>query len=166
MSDSSGAPNAGEALVLVGYASLMESVQRFEWSLKRLAVQEDENLDSFSFDEAWKRAEKILRSSMGALEGKMPSGLIDDLSRLRRVRNQLAHEVLMRWRFETNLELATHEEVVDAFVELSNEFDSYCSQVDEIADKRLSELDIDPSRLGFSDSDLKKILSSTPEGER
>jgi len=154
---------AAEALVLVGYASLMESVQNFEWALKRMGVQKDESLDSFSFDDAWKRTEKILHEPMGALEGAVPRGLAADLPRLRRIRNKLAHEILMLWRFETNLDLVTHDEVVDSFVELSNEFDAYAAELDQLADEHLVEIGVDPADLNPSAAGLRRMLNDSTE---
>jgi hypothetical protein len=163
MSESADTATGGEALVLVGYASLMESVQGFEWALKRIAIQEEEDLDSLSFDEVWKRAEKVFRKPIGALEGNVPQGLIDELPKLRRIRNKLAHEILLLWRFETNLGLTTHAEVVDSFVEIANELDAYTEQLDELADKHLVEIGLDPADLNPSAAKLRKILNDAAE---
>jgi len=149
-----------EALILVGYASLMESVQNFEWALKRLAIQENEMPDDLSFDEAWKRAERVLRKPIGALTEHVPPELSAELPRLRTIRNRLAHEVLLRWRFETRLGMATHAEVVDTFVEIANEFDSFGSQLDALADEHLEDIGVDPADLSLSRAELRKILGN------
>lgn len=149
-----------EAVVLVGYASLMESVQRLEWALKRLAIQKDEGLNDLSFDEAWRGAERTMRRAIGALQGQVPAGLVDELDRLRKIRNHLAHEVLLRWRFEIGLGLIGHEEVIEGLAETANEFDTFVSQLDALAELHLRELGIDPAELELGHEELREILSS------
>lgn len=50
MQESEGRP--AEAEVLVYFALLMESIERFEWSLKTLAINRDELKTDLAFDEA------------------------------------------------------------------------------------------------------------------
>src|SRR5690348_17069440 len=104
----------GEALVLVGYASTMQAVQQFELGLKHLAITQTEPAEGISYGEAWARAEKILRSPEGRLETEVPTELVQRLRDLRELRNRLAHDILLLWRLETSVGLATHEEVADA----------------------------------------------------
>src|SRR5204862_7683187 len=87
-----------EAEVLVYFALLMESVQRFEWSLKALAINRDESMTDLAFDEAWQRALAAMRSPIGGLEGHVPQGLAGEVKKLRVLRNKVAHEILLLWR--------------------------------------------------------------------
>jgi hypothetical protein len=117
----------------------MESVQSFEWALKRLAVDRGEIPDGIGFDEAWRRTEKLLRKPIGGLKDAVPPGLGDRLPELKRIRNHLAHDVLLRWRFETNLGLATHQEVIQGLIEVEAEFRQLAEQLDAVADQNLRE---------------------------
>lgn len=83
-----------EALVLVGYAAMMEAIQGFEQTLRRLAVLRRDLPDGIDFDTAWKRTEKLLRQSMGRLEHLIPDGFKEQFAELRMARNWAAHETL------------------------------------------------------------------------
>jgi hypothetical protein len=149
---------ATEAVVLIGYASTMEAVQSFEWALKRLAINANEVPDDISFDEAWKRTEKLLRRPMGHLGERLPPELAENFARLKRIRNQLAHEILLRWRFETNLGIATHDEVAEGLAEIAVEYEDWAEQLDRIADEQMREKGLDPDDLGLTREDVAELL--------
>lgn len=151
---------AGEALVLVGYASTMESVQSFEFTMKQLAIQTNELPEDISFDEAWSRTEKILRRPLGQLGAGAPVELLAELPRLKRIRNHLAHDVLKRWRLETNLGIATHDEVVEGLAQTATEFDSWTAQLDTLADANLRRLGIDPDEIAADPSLAESLRQS------
>jgi hypothetical protein len=148
----------GEALVLVGYAATMEAVQRVEFALKRLAITQTESPEGISYEDAWARAEKILRSPVGRLKTEVPTELVHRVRRLRWLRNRLAHEVLLHWRLDTRLELATHDEVVDGLVETEREFFAVGQLISELADENLRLQGVDPEAVELSPGELREIL--------
>lgn len=143
---------------LSGYASTMESVQSLEWALKRLAVDRGEIPDGIGFDEAWRRTEKLLRKPIGGLQEAAPPGLAQRLPELKRIRNHLAHDVLLRWRLETNIGLATHQEVIEGLIEVEAEFRQLAEQLDAVADQNLREKGIDLADIDLSADELREIL--------
>jgi hypothetical protein len=138
---------AAEAEVLVNYALLMECVQQFEWSLKALAIHRDESLDSLTFDEAWKRALQTMRKPIGPLEGHVPQGLASEVKGLRSLRNKVAHEILLLWRYETKLALVDHATVARGMLETAQQFDDCRTKVDALAERHLRDIGIDPTEM-------------------
>ncbi len=153
-----------EALVLVGYAATMEAVQQFELALKELAVQRNEMPSGIDPDTAWKRVEKLLRRPLGQLGYAFPDGLEERYRDLKRTRNHLAHEFLLLWRFERNLELRPDEDVVAELVGLKQEFGDLAAQLSELADQHLRELGLDPDALQGSREEMRRmILGDDPQ---
>lgn len=155
-----------EVQVLVFYALLMESVQRFEWSLKTLAIQRDESMDRLGFDEAWRLALKAMRKPIGALEGQVPKGLADEVGELRGLRNKIAHEILLLWRLETGLGRVDHATAGQGMFESAERFDDCRAKVDSLAERHLRALGIDPLDLQ-PERDLTAIFQEDggPPGE-
>jgi hypothetical protein len=152
----------GEAQVLVFYSRLMESVQRFEWSLKELAIGRDESTRQLGFDEAWKRALAAMRKPTGALVGEVRPELVAEIEELRGLRNKIAHEILLLWRVDTDLGLAEHGEVSEGMFETAMRFDACRAQVEELVTRHLRELGIERSDLEMDRGRLKAILEGSP----
>ncbi len=150
--------NEGEALVLVGYASTMQAVQQFELALKHLVITQTEFPEVISYEAAWARSLSILRSPVGRLETEVSDGLFQRVRDLRELRNRLAHDVLLRWRLDTNVGLATHEEVADALVEIEQEFLNLGAVISELADANMRLQGIDPEAVQLSPGELRRIL--------
>jgi hypothetical protein len=159
----SGADEAGEPQVLVFFALLMESIQRFEWSLKTLAIQNDESIDGLGFDEAWKRALKTMRRPIGPLEDQVPTGLAEEVGKLRILRNKVAHEILLVWRLEIGLGRVDHATVAEGMFETAERFDAARAAVDALAEHHLRAQGIDLAELGLEDAELGKILRQADE---
>jgi hypothetical protein len=162
-----GDEGSGEAQVLVFYGRLMESVQQFEWSLKALAIGQDETMNGLGFDEAWKRALKAMRKSVGSLEGHVPAGLADEVSELRELRNKIAHEILLLWRLETGLGRVDHATVAEGMFETAERFDLCRAEVDALAERHLRAQGIDLSDLQLEHDELKAIRQEVggPQGQ-
>jgi hypothetical protein len=153
-----------EAQVLVFYARMMESVQRFEWNLKELAIGQDESIHRLAFDEAWKRALAAMRKPIGALAGEVPPNLAAEVGELRVLRNKVAHEILLVWRVDTNLGIAGHSEVAEGMFETAMRFDACRAEVDKLVARHLEDLGIDRSDLEMDADELRTIL--TGEGNQ
>ncbi|HEX8065219.1 MAG TPA: hypothetical protein VF520_01695 [Thermoleophilaceae bacterium] len=155
-----------EALVLAGYAATMEAVQQFELALKNLAVQREDLPEGIDFDTAWNRVEKILRRPMGHLKDALPEGLTTRFPELKRIRNHLAHDMLVRWRFERNLELCDDREVVEGLIEVEREFRELQQQMSAVADQHLR--DIGVTDTDMTRSDIREIVlgGEGPRNER
>jgi hypothetical protein len=151
-----GEDESGEPRVLVFFALLMESIQRFEWSLKTLAIQDDETIDGLGFDEAWRRSLKAMRKPIGPLEGQVPAGLADEVNELRVLRNKVAHEILLIWRLEIRLGRVNHAMVAGGMFETAERFDTCRAAVEALAEHHLR--GIDPADLRLEDEEMKDIF--------
>jgi hypothetical protein len=149
----------GEALVLVAYAAAMHAVQQLEFALKHLAATKDEMPDGISPDAAWKRTLKVLLSPMGRLESIPPRDLADRLQRLRPIRNRLAHDLLLQWRIDTNLGLASHREVAEALIELEDEFVEIEQAISALADESMRLQGIKPEDVEIPAGEMRRMLS-------
>jgi hypothetical protein len=149
-----------QALVLVGYAATMEAVQRFEFVLKELAVQKDQPPSKVTPDAAWRRVEKLLRQPMGWLSQAAPPELAGRLPELKRIRNHLAHDVLLRWRFERNLGLCTDDEVVAGLIEVEQEVAALAALMDEAAAGHLRALGISKDEMHVDRAEMRRHLGS------
>lgn len=158
-----GGEDVDEALVLVGYAATMEAVQQFEFALKELAVQRDELPESIDADTAWKRVERILFRPMGRLQYVFPNGLRERYRDLKRIRNHLAHDVLVRWRLERDLGLCTDQEVVDALIEVEDEFRMLEEHLSVLAKRHLHNIGIDPKELHVDRKEMRSMLLGDTE---
>lgn len=148
----------GEALVLVAYAAAMHAVQQLEFALKHLAGMKDEMPDAISPDDAWKRTLKILMSPLGRLESIPPPDLAARLKALRPVRNHLAHDVLLQWRIDTNLGLASHREVAEWLAEVEAEFVGIEEEVGALADEAMRLQGIKPEDVEIPAGEMRKML--------
>lgn len=153
-----------EALVLVGYAAMMEAIQGFEQTLRRLAVLRRDLPDGIDFDTAWKRTEKLLRQSMGRLEHLIPDGLKEQFAELRMARNWAAHEALMAWRFERNVGIRGDREFVEHLVEVEQAFREADEHLSAIAEQHLRELGITPEDLNFSKEEIRRMALGEDAG--
>jgi hypothetical protein len=154
-----------EAKVLVFYARMMESVQRFEWSLKELAIGPDESIRGLAFDEAWKRALAAMRKPIGALSGEVPAELAAEVGELRGLRNKVAHEILLLWRVDTNLGIAGHAEVAEGMFQTAMRFDACRAKVDRLVARHLEDLGVDRSELEMEAGELREILTNEDPGD-
>jgi hypothetical protein len=148
----------GEALVLVSYGAAMHAVQQLEFALKHLAATKDEMPEDVSPDAAWKQTLKVLRSPMGRLESIPPPELAGRLSALRQIRNQLAHDVLLQWRIDTNLGLVSHRDVAERLTELEAEFVQMDQEIGELADEAMRLQGIKPEDLEIPAGEMRRML--------
>lgn len=152
-----------KALVLVGYAATMQAVQRLELALKHFAVTKADLPDAIGFDEAWGRTVRILRTPWGPLEKQLPSDLEVQIGELRQIRNDLAHEVLLRWQIDTAIGLATDQQVADWFVEIEGRFSEMHALVSLLAEDRMKAQGIDPADIDFTPGELRRMITGEPD---
>jgi len=158
-SDPSPVDHEGEALVLVAYAAAMHAVQQLEFALKHLAATKDEMPAEISPDAAWKRTLKILLSPMGRLESIPPHDLADRLRAVRPIRNQLAHDVLLQWRIDTNLGLASHREVAEGFIAIEDELVEIAQAISALADEAMRLQGIALEDVEIPAGEMRRMLS-------
>ena len=115
--------------------------------------------DDISPDAAWKRTLKVLLSPIGRLESVPPADLADRLRALRPIRNQLAHDVLLQWRIDTNLGLASHREVAEALIEIEDQFVEIEQAVSVLADEAMRLQGINPEDVEIPAGEMRRMLS-------
>ena len=157
---------ANQALVLVGYAATMEAIQQFEFALKELAVQREELPEGIDADTAWRRVERLLFRPMGQLAYVFPEELRARYRNLKNIRNHLAHDALVRWRLERNLGLCSDQEVVDALVEVENEFHVLAAHLSVLAERHLRDIGVDPEELHVHQEAMRSTLMGAADDDQ
>jgi hypothetical protein len=142
----------------------MLRVQQFEHALKELAQLYAETPADATFDEAWKDVRKILTPAAGPLiqqlarHNRVSGTLLEELRKVTRGRNTLAHEYLLWYVLQRNLNEVDTDEQIAYLQAAEQHFNTLDAELSELSRELLREQGINPDKDYITEEEGREIL--------